>query len=70
MLQAAEAITDIFRKEIVESYYMPSVNGKTPKGKLYDAYMSIRTDLAEVGLITRHEKRKKGKHKIHIQLFT
>lgn len=60
LTKVSAAIVERFPTELASSYYVPSSKGKSSQGKLYDAYNSLRTDLAEVKLITRREKTTKG----------
>lgn len=71
----AETLVEIFPTEVFETYFIRSIKGKSAAGKLYNAFVNTRAEIADSGLLqtvkrnmNRSEKVKDPKAKI--QTFT
>lgn len=56
----ARAITEVFKTESPETFFIGASKGKVAKGKLWDSYNHYRHSLAEAGMIVRRKKTAKG----------
>lgn len=46
-----DILIDIFPTEVVETYFVRSMKSKAAAGKLYNAFVNIRAEIAESGLV-------------------
>lgn len=67
----ADTLIEIFPTEVFETYFIRSIKGKSAAGKLYNAFVNTRAEIADSGLlqtvkrnVNRSEKVKDPKMKI------
>lgn len=73
----AETLVEIFPTEVFETYFIRSMKGKSAAGKLYNAFVNIRAEIADSGLlqtvkrnVNRSDKTKDSKTKAQTNVST
>lgn len=73
--QLSDTLVEIFPTEVVETYFNRSLKGKCATGKLYNAFVNTRAEIADSGLLQTSKRNMNKTDKVkdkkcHIQPYT